>query len=158
MIKVSVYAFGSLSEKGFREAADEYKRRLGANFREVELKDCRTPQNPSETEIAKALSEEADRLIPLLPKKAYLVAMCVEGKQVSSPELSELFDKAANNGYSEICFIIGSSYGLADKVKAMADFRLSLSKLTMPHQLARVVLFEAIYRSSEILKGSKYHK
>jgi len=158
MIKITLFAFGTLSEKGFRDMANEYKKRLGNSFQEIEIKETKLSQQPSDSEIHKALEEEADRLLPLLAKKNSVVALCVEGSQSTSPELASFLEGEANRGVSEICFIIGSSYGLSDRVKAIATKKLSLSKLTMPHQLARVVLMEALYRSIEIQKGSKYHK
>ena len=96
-------------------------------------------------------------MLSAIPKRCCVVALCVEGKELTSPELAAYMEKAELS-CGEICFLIGSSYGLAEKVKEKANLRLSLSKLTMPHQLARVVLAEALYRSTEIIKGSKYHK
>lgn len=158
MLKITVIAFGTLSESYFREAADTYKKRLGAAFTEIELKETKLPREPSATDIAKALEDEADRMLAAIPKRARVVAMCVEGKEYSSPELSAMLESAAAGGTAEVCFLIGSSYGLSPRVKAAADVRLSLSRLTMPHQLARVVLLEAIYRAEEIRRGTKYHK
>ena len=158
MLKITVIAFGTLSESYFREAADTYKKRLGAGCTEIELKETKLPREPSAADIAKALEDEADRMLAAIPKRARVVAMCVEGKEYSSPELSAMLESAAASGTAEVCFLIGSSYGLSPRVKAAADVRLSLSRLTMPHQLARVVLFEAIYRAEEIRRGTKYHK
>ena len=90
--------------------------------------------------------------------KAYVIAMCVEGKQLSSPELAKKIEEITVSGYSEIVLIIGSSYGMTDKVKQRADYRLSISKLTFPHQLLRVILYEATYRALSIVNGAKYHK
>ena len=157
MLKLTLIAFGTLSEPYFREAADTYKKRLGSAFTEIELKETKLPKEPSPADIAKALDEEADRALAAIPKRARVVAMCVEGREYDSPELAAILESAAGS-VSEVCFVIGSSYGLSPRVKAAADVRLSLSRLTMPHQLARVVLMEALYRAEEIRRGSKYHK
>ena len=93
-----------------------------------------------------------------IPKKAYVIAMCIEGKQLSSEELADKLEAASLEGKSSICFVVGSSFGLSDKVKNAADLRLSMSRLTFPHQLARVMLYESIYRSFSIISGGKYHK
>lgn len=160
MLKIKFITVGSLSEKFWVDACDEYKKRLSQAYKvsEVQLKEERLPKNPSDGEIAAALCAEGDRILAEIPPRSTLVALCIEGKQLSSPELASFMDREATNGSSEICFVIGSSYGLCDKVKNAANLRLSMSKLTFPHQLARVMLHEAVYRAGEILKGSKYHK
>ena len=150
---------GSLKEPYLREAATEYKKRLSGMCRveEIELKEVRLPDDPSEAEIKKALSEEGKAILNAIPPRAYAVALCVEGKQMSSPELSRKLE-AVTAETGELCFIIGSSHGLAPEVKTAAGLRLSVSELTFPHQLMRVILYEAIYRCYQIAKGSKYHK
>ena len=158
MINVQILAFGTLSEPFFRDAAGEYIRRLGGSLTVTELKEVRLPKEPSEGEIRRALEEEADRMLAAVPPRSYTVALCVEGRELSSPELADVMERAADGGARQVCFLIGSSYGLSPRVKEAAALRLSLSRLTMPHQLARVVLCEAVYRSGEILRGSKYHK
>ena len=150
---------GNLKEAYLREAATEYKKRLSGLCRveEIELKEVRLPEDPSESEIKKGLAEEAKAILAAIPPRAYVVALCVEGKQFSSPDLSRKLESVtAETG--ELCFIIGSSHGLADSVKAASDCKLSFSKLTFPHQLVRPLLFEVIYRSFTILAGKKYHK
>lgn len=160
MLKVTVICVGSLSEKHWREACDEYKKRLGAavSISEIQLKEEKLPRDPSEAQINKALDAEADMIISKIPKKAFLVPMCIEGKQFSSEELAGKIESAEIGGKSDICFIIGSSFGLSDKVKERADLKLSMSKLTFPHQLARVMLYETVYRCFSIINGGKYHK
>ncbi len=150
---------GSLKESYLREAVAEYKKRISGSCRveEIELKECKLPENPSEGEIKTALATEAKAILSAVPSRAYLVALCVEGKQYDSPELAELLEKAGGEA-SELCFVIGSSHGLAPEVKNAAKLRLSVSKLTFPHQLMRVILYEAVYRCCQISKGSKYHK
>jgi len=150
---------GNLKESYLREAAAEYKKRLSGMCRveEVELKEVRLPEDPSETEIKKALAEEAKAILAAIPPRAYTVALCVEGKQMSSPDLSRKLESITSET-GELCFIIGSSHGLAPEVKSAAKMRLSVSELTFPHQLMRVILYEAVYRCYQIAKGSKYHK
>lgn len=150
---------GSLKEPYLRDAAAEYKKRLSGMCRveEIELKEVRLPDDPSESEIKKALSEEAKAILAAIPPRAYPIAMCVEGTQMSSPKLAEKLE-AVTAETGEICFIIGSSHGLAPEVKSAARLRLSISELTFPHQLMRVVLYEAVYRCYQIAKGTKYHK
>lgn len=151
---------GSLKESYLREAVAEYRKRLSGMCRveEIELKECKIPvDDPTDGEIAKALSEEAKAILAAIPPRAYVVALCVEGKQFSSPELSRRLEAAASEA-NTLCFIIGSSHGLSPEVKAAAKLRLSVSELTFPHQLMRPILYEAVYRCYMIAKGSRYHK
>ena len=150
---------GNLKESYLREAAAEYKKRLSGMCRveEIELKEVKLPEDPSEFEIKKALTEEAKAILAAIPPRSYPVAMCVEGKQMSSPDLSRKLESVTAE-CGTLCFIIGSSHGLSPEVKAAAKMRLSVSELTFPHQLMRVILYEAVYRCYQIAKGSKYHK
>ena len=160
MLSLTIIAVGQPKEKYFREAADEYKKRLGGSGKvnEIEIKEEKTPDSPSNAQIEAALSKEAERILEAIPKRSYVVTMCIEGKQMSSEEFSRILDNVSVQGKSSVCFIIGSSHGLSDKVKAVSDLKLSMSKMTFPHKLARIMLFEAIYRAGEISVGSKYHK
>ncbi len=159
MINVKFITLGTLKEAYWREAAAEYEKRLGSfcRFEHVQLKEERLSDSPSEGEIKNALEREGERVLAQIPQRAYCVAMCVEGKQLSSEELAEKLEGVANQT-SDVCFIIGSSFGLADRVKQRADMRLSVSRLTFPHQLMRVLLLETLYRAFNIQKGTKYHK
>ena len=159
MLNVKFITLGTLKEAYLRDAAAEYEKRLGGfcRFESIQLKEERLSDDPSESEIKSALSKESEKILALIPARAYVVAMCVEGKQLSSPELAEKLEEISART-SDICFIIGSSFGLSDTVKQRADLRLSISKLTFPHQLMRVVLLEAVYRAFNIQKGTKYHK
>ena len=159
MIGVKFITLGTLKEDYLREAAAEYEKRLGAfcKIQIVQLKEERLPDDPSENEIKKALEKEAVKINAEIPPRAYKIAMCVEGKQLSSEELAARLGEISER-YGDVCFIIGSSHGLADSVKNGCDMRLSVSKLTFPHQLMRVLLLETVYRSFNILKGTKYHK
>lgn len=159
MLKVKLITVGNLKEEYLREAAAEYEKRLGAfcRFELVQLKEERLSEQPSAGEIRTALEREAQKISEQVSSSAYLIALCVEGKQLSSDELAEKIE-AISMDKSEICLVIGSSYGLSDSVKQRADMRLSVSKLTFPHQLMRVILLEAIYRAFNIQRGTKYHK
>ena len=159
MLNVKFITLGTLKEAYLRDAAAEYEKRLGAfcRFELVQLKEERLSDDPSESEIKNALAKESEKILALIPARAYVVAMCVEGKQLTSPELAEKLEEISSRT-SDVCFIIGSSFGLSDTVKQRADLRLSVSKLTFPHQLMRVILLETVYRAFNIQKGTKYHK
>lgn len=160
MLSVKIIAIGDLKEKYLRDACDEYKKRLGAwcRIEEIALKEEKLPDNPTEAQIRAGLEAEEKRILEKISLKSYVIAMCVEGKQLSSPELAKKIEEITVSGYSEIVMIIGSSFGMTDRVKQRADYRLSISKLTFPHQLLRVILYEATYRALSIVNGSKYHK
>jgi len=157
-MNVNLIVMGKLKEEYLRSACNEYIKRLSryCNFEIHELDECRLSDNPSPKEIESALSKEADAIKKYA--KGYIIPMCIEGRQLTSKELSEKIENIGINGQSSITFIIGSSFGLSDNIKAMADFKLSMSKMTFPHQLARVMLLEQIYRAFSISEGSKYHK
>ncbi|MBE6584790.1 MAG: 23S rRNA (pseudouridine(1915)-N(3))-methyltransferase RlmH [Ruminococcaceae bacterium] len=159
MATIRFITVGTLKEDYLRAAVAEYEKRLSGFCRveSVNLKEAKLAQDPSEAEIKKALCEEAKTILAALPDRAYKIAMCVEGKQFSSEELAAKLENAFSLA-NEICFIIGSSHGLDDSVKSAADLKLSISKLTFPHQLMRVILSESVYRCMNIIKGTKYHK
>ena len=159
MMNVRFITLGTLKEGYLRDAAAEYEKRLGAfcRFEMIQLKEERLGDNPSQNEIAATLEKESEKILAQIPPRAYCVAMCVEGKQLSSEELADKIESVGNIT-SDICFIIGSSFGLSENVKKRADMRLSVSKLTFPHQLMRVLLLEAVYRAFNIQKGTRYHK
>ena len=160
MLGVTVIALGRLKEKYLRDACDEYIKRLSAlcKLKIVELDPVKLPDNASPSEIEKALKKEAQMILAKVPNGCKTVAMCIEGKQMSSEKLSAFFENTSVSGCGDIVFIIGSSYGLDDEIKKKADIRLSMSEMTFPHQLARVMLLEQIYRALMISAGSKYHK
>ena len=159
MLRIRLIVTGNLKEAYWRAAAAEYEKRLGAYAKVeiVELKECRVTDQPTQAEIDAVLEKEADAILASIPNRAYTVALCVEGKQLSSEQLAQkLSDVMQSSG--ELCLIIGSSHGLSPRVKAAADLKLSVSALTFPHQLMRVLLLETVYRSLSILHGGKYHK
>ena len=151
---------GKLTEPAFKAASDEYLARLNKNFSVTvaEPKPEPLPPNPSDNAIKLALDKEADKILAEISPRSALVAMCVEGKELSSEEFSQRLSDFALSGFSEVAFVIGSSHGLSDKVKNAAKLKLSVSKMTFPHELFRVMLLEQIYRAGEIQSGSKYHK
>ncbi|MCC8195439.1 MAG: 23S rRNA (pseudouridine(1915)-N(3))-methyltransferase RlmH [Ruminococcus sp.] len=161
MMNISIIAVGKLKESYWREAIAEYSKRISrfAHFEIVELPESRLSDNPSDAEIFSGLENEAKLMQPYLEKKgAYNIAMCVEGKLISSEELASEIDSAGVNGFSNINFFIGSSFELSDSVKKSCKLRISMSRMTLPHQLARVVLSEQIYRALTINAGIRYHK
>ena len=159
MMKCKIIALGDLKEKYFKDACSEYVKRLSrfCDLEICEIEPVRLPENPSSGEIDIALKKEADLIIKKIPKNAKIIALCVEGKEMSSEKLSQEIDEISSLGQG-ICFIIGSSYGLSSEVKKLANLRLSISKMTFPHKLFRVMLLEQIYRGFMINQGSQYHK
>lgn len=160
MQKVTVLCVGKLKEKFYADAAAEYQKRLGrfCKLNIVELAEERLPENPSPAQIDAALAREAAAITGRLPSAAFLIALCVEGALYSSPELAELMARSANQGESHVVFLIGGSFGLHPSVKQMAAVKLSMSPMTFPHHLARVMLLEQIYRAYQINAGTRYHK
>ncbi len=159
MLSVKIISVGNLKESYLRDAAAEYSKRLSAYCRlsVVQLKEARVPDSPSEREIAAALESEAGAILSEISPRSYKIAMCVEGKQLSSEKLAHRIEEISGS-HSEICFIIGSSYGLSERVKSACDMRLSVSEMTFPHQLLRIMLLEGIYRAFNIISGTRYHK
>lgn len=160
MINVKLICVGKMKEKHYISAFDEYKKRLGAycKFELIELPEQRLGDSPSEKEIAAALEKEASDIEKHIPAGSAVCAMCIEGTMKSSTELAEQFNKWTSSGKSRMCFLIGGSFGMSERIKTRADLRLSMSRMTFPHHLARVMVGEQIYRAFTILEGSKYHK
>ncbi len=160
MQSITIICEGKLKEKYLRDACAEYVKRLSAFCRLsiVELNPHRIPENPSQLEIVTVLEAEGKEILSKIPNGAKVYAMCIEGKQMPSEKLSEQLSLAAVQGFNNVVFIIGGSHGLSETVKKRADFKLSMSMMTFPHQLARVMLLEQIYRAYQISSGGKYHK
>ena len=159
MMKITLICLGKLKEKYLRDAIDEYKKRLSryCNLDIIELEPIRLSEKPSQTDIENALLKEAEMIIKKTPQNSDVFTLCIEGKALSSEEFSQNITVSQNEG-KNITFIIGSSYGLCETVKAKSKLRLSFSKMTFPHQLFRVMLFEQLYRAFKINEGSAYHK
>ena len=161
MIRINIICIGKIKEKYFTDAISEYAKRLTAfcRFSVTELAEEKIRNNnPNQAEISEVIEAEGERILKKIGAGDFVVAMCIEGRQLSSEELSAMLDNAALTGKSTVDFIIGGSYGLADRVKSIADFKLSMSRMTFPHQMARMILSEQIYRAFEISTNGKYHK
>ena len=160
MQKVTVLCVGKLKEKFYADAAAEYAKRLSryCKLDIVELPEERLPDSPSPAQTDAALAREAEAIRAKLPPSASLIALCVEGRMRSSEELAHLMAAWANRGEKQLVFLIGGSFGLHPSIKSQAWAQLSMSPMTFPHHLARVMLLEQIYRAYQINAGSKYHK
>ena len=160
MQKITVLCVGKLQEKFYTDAAGEYCKRLGRFCRVdvVELPEERLPEDPSQAQIEAALAREAEAIRAKLPAAARIVALCVEGRMCSSPELAALLAGAAGQGVSHLVFLIGGSFGLHPSIKDSAWMKLSMSPMTFPHQLARIMRLEQISRAYQINANTRYHK
>lgn len=160
MLSVTIACVGKLKEAYWRDASAEYVKRLGAFCRMqiVEVAEERLPDAPSVAQIAAAIDAEGQRLLSKIPATASVIALCIEGKQLSSEALSKQLTDWAVDGVSHVVFVIGGSFGLSDAVKREAALKLSFSPMTFPHQLARILALEQIYRAFHIASGGKYHK
>ena len=160
MQKVTILCVGKLKEKYYADAVSEYGKRLSrfCKLEITELSEERLPEDPSPAQIEGALSKEADAIRAKLPPSTMVIALCVEGKTRSSEKLARLMADSATQGVSHLVFLIGGSFGLHPSVKALAAVKLSMSPMTFPHHLARVMLLEQIYRAYQINAGTRYHK
>lgn len=159
-MKITVLCVGKVKEKFYRDAIDEFSKRLGryCKLEIIETADEKTEEAASETEIKIIKDKEGERLLKNIKEEAYVICLCIDGKMLSSEELADKVDKLGVQGTSHIYFVIGGSLGLSDAVVKRADYKLSFSKMTFPHQLMRVILLEQIYRSYRIIHGEPYHK
>ena len=160
MLNITLLCVGKLKESYWRDACAEYEKRLGAfcRFRLVEVAEERIPDNPSVSQISATVEAEGKRLLEHIPRDSAVIPLCIEGKELDSPALAARMQKLAVDGTSHIVFIIGGSWGLSEAVKGRATLRLSMSLMTFPHQLARVMVLEQVYRAFQISSGGKYHK
>ena len=160
MQKITLLCVGKLKEKCYREAVSEYAKRLSryCKLEVVELPEERLPEHPSQAQITAALAREAEEIFARLPPAASLIVLCIEGRLRSSEELAQLISTWSNRGEKQLVFVIGGSFGLHASVKARAWAQLSMSPMTFPHHLARVMLLEQLYRAYQINTGGKYHK
>lgn len=160
MFDITLIAMGKLKEKFYISAAEEYKKRLSGycRFSLLELPEVRLPEDPSPAEISAGLEKEADLILSKIPKGAWICVFTPEGKELSSEKFAAKLKEVKLSGKSSACFIIGSSFGMAPRIKEKADFRLSMGPMTFPHHLARVMVLEQLYRGEAIQAGSKYHK
>ena len=160
MFEITLIAMGKLKEKFYLNAAAEYEKRMKGycQFKIIELPETRLPENPSHAEINTGLEKEADLILARIPKSAWFCTLTPEGKMLSSEALADKLSNVKNSGKSSACFLIGSSFGIAQRIKDKADFKLSMSPMTVPHHLARIMVLEQLYRAESIQAGSKYHK
>ncbi len=160
MLKIHIIAVGRLKEQYLRDASNEYLKRLSSfcKMSVIEIEPERLPDNPNTSQIETCLNDEAKKILSAIPHGSFIIPMCIEGKQLDSIELSQKLCDLALSGDSTVSFIIGGSYGLSDKVKSLAGLKLSMSKMTFPHQLARIMLLEQVYRAFKIAQGATYHK
>ena len=160
MFEITLITVGKLKEKFYIGAADEYIKRLRSycNFQLIELPEFRLSDDPSPAEIQAALDKEAALIAGRIPKNSWFCIMTPEGNLLSSEQLAQKLSQIKISGKSSACFLIGSSFGISQKIKAQADFKLSMSPMTFPHHLARIMVLEQLYRAEAIQNGSKYHK
>lgn len=160
MFMITLIAMGKLKEKFYLSAAAEYEKRLKSycQFQILELPEVRLPDDPSPAEIAVGLEKEADLILSKIPKNSWFCVFTKEGKLLSSETLAAKLHDVKISGKSHACFLIGSSFGIADRIKSKADLKISMSPMTFPHHLARIMVLEQLYRAEAIQAGSKYHK
>ena len=160
MFDITLIVMGKLKEKFYLSAAAEYEKRLKGycSFKIIELPEHRLPEDPSPAEIQNGLDKEAELIFAKVPKNSWLCIFTPEGKILSSEEFAGKLKEVKNMGKSSACFLIGSSFGISQKVKDKADFKLSMGRMTFPHHLARIMVLEQLYRAEAIQAGSKYHK
>ena len=160
MFDITLITMGKLKEKFYLSAAEEYCKRLKGycNFQIIELPEHRLPDDPSPAEISAGLEKEAELIFAKIPKGAWFCVFTPEGKLLSSEDFAQKLKDVKLCGKSSACFLIGSSFGMAPRIKQMADYKLSMSPMTFPHHLARIMVMEQLYRAEAIQAGSKYHK
>ena len=160
MFEITLITMGKLKEKFYISAAQEYAKRLSGycRFTLLVLPEYRLPENPSPSEIQAGLEKEAEEIFSRIPKGAWFCVFTPEGKELSSEAFAEKLSSVKLSGKSSACFLIGSSFGMAPRVKEKADFKLSMGPMTFPHHLARIMVLEQLYRAEAIQAGSRYHK
>ena len=160
MFTITLITMGKLKEKFYLSAAEEYCKRLKGycNFQILELPEHRLPEDPSPAEISAGLEKEAELILSKIPRGAWFCVFTPEGKVISSEAFADKLKEVKLSGKSSACFLIGSSFGMAQRIKDKADFKLSMGPMTFPHHLARIMVLEQLYRAESIQAGSKYHK
>lgn len=159
-MKITVLCVGKIKEKFFTDAIKEYSKRLSryCKLEIVEVADEKTPDGASDLVVSQIKDKEAERMEKYLPDSAYVIALAIEGKKLTSEKLAEKIDSLGISGTSHLVFLIGGSLGMSDRLLKRADYLLSFSDMTFPHQLMRVILLEQVYRSYRIIHGEPYHK
>lgn len=159
-MNIDIICVGSIKEKYFIDAIKEYEKRLRpyTNINIIEIDEYKLPNNPSQSQIEEALEKEREMIESKIKDRSYIISLAIEGKQLQSESFSQKIEDITIEGYSNITFLIGSSYGMSNNLKSITNMKLSFSKMTFPHQLMRVVLMEQIYRAFKILRNEPYHK
>ncbi|MBM7541298.1 23S rRNA (pseudouridine(1915)-N(3))-methyltransferase RlmH [Amphibacillus cookii] len=159
-MNLTIISVGKLKEKYLRQGIEEYAKRLRAyaNLNLVEVADEKAPESLSPAQMEEIKNKEGDRILAKMAKDTYVITLEIKGKQLSSEQLANQFDQLATHGKSKVAFVIGGSLGLSEAVMKRSDFALSFSKMTLPHQLMRLVLLEQVYREFRINRGEPYHK
>ena len=160
MFEITLICMGKLKENFYIDAAAEYEKRMKGfcSFRLLELPEVRLPDNPSPAQISAGLEKEAELILSKIPKGCWFCTLTPEGKMLSSEQLAGKLRDMKLSGKSSACFLIGSSFGISQRIKDIADFKLSMSPMTFPHHLARIMVLEQLYRAEAIQAGTKYHK
>ena len=159
MIKIKIISVGKIKEKSLRVLIYEYVKRLGryAKTQIVEINDLPVPDNPSESEILSTIEKEGREIIKNINPRSMVISLCIEGEKLKSEKFADFISKSQNS-YSEITFVIGSSHGLSDEVKNSSNFKFSMSDMTFPHNIAKLMIVEQIYRAFKIINNENYHK
>lgn len=159
-MNIDIIVVGSIKEKYYTDAIKEYQKRLRpyANVEIIEVDEYKIPNNASDQEIKIGMDKEMESILSKVKDKSYLISLAIEGKQISSEDFADKFMDLQVNGYPDVAFIIGGSYGMSEEIKRKSDMKLSFSKMTYPHQLMRVILLEQIYRAFRIIRNEPYHK
>ena len=159
-MRINIVCVGKIKEKYLKLGIDEFKKRLSkyCKLEIIELEDEKAPENLSDKEILMIKEKEGKKILSKIKDNSYLIALAIDGKNLSSEELAETINKLGVRGVSNITFVIGGSLGLSDEVLSRADYKLSFSKMTFPHQLMRLILLEQVYRAYRINNGEPYHK
>lgn len=159
-MNIKIIAVGKIKEKYIQDGIKEYSKRLSryCSLEIIEIDDEKAPENLSDKEMEIVKQKEGERILSKVPQNSYVIALVIEGKQLSSEDLAKKMQDLMIDGQSDVCFIIGGSLGLSDEVMARSNFKLSFSKMTFPHQMMRMILLEQVYRGWRIIKGEPYHK
>lgn len=159
-MNINIIAVGKIKEKYIQQGIDEFRKRLTryCSLDIIEVSDEKAPENLSDKEIEIVKQKEGDRILQKIPQNSYVISLAIEGKELSSVELSNTIENLMVQGINDITFIIGGSLGLSKEVLNRSNFKLSFSKMTFPHQMMRLILLEQIYRGFRIMKGEPYHK
>lgn len=159
-MNIKIITVGKIKEKYIKLGIDEFAKRLSkyCNLEQVEVSDEKAPETLSDKEMQMIKDKEGEKILAHVKENTYLIALAIEGKMISSEELATKMQGLAISGKSHITFVIGGSLGLSDSVMKRADYKLSFSKMTFPHQLMKVILLEQVYRGFRIIKGEPYHK